>query len=184
MDHTGRGRYTKMNLIVVCFALNCTLLRHMYRQRNEHRRMPRTRPLGTPYAMQTRWRCCAFLHGKSNTINNNPRFQKLLCSYGNRNYLAEYRWMKAKICRTEWEQREKWQIIIHSRSQNLLSRLSNFWPTFANYVPLLNVFWQIVEQCGLWRKPSTIAGNANPRVSGGVKVSLFPNLKTYPLLHS
>jgi hypothetical protein len=29
---------------------------------------------------------------------------------------------------------------------------------------------QIVEQCGLWRKPSTIAGNADPKVSGGVKV--------------
>jgi hypothetical protein len=44
----------KLNLIVVCFALNCTLPRHMYRQRSEHRTMPRTRPLGTPYPMQTR----------------------------------------------------------------------------------------------------------------------------------
>ena len=52
-------------------------------------------------------------------------------------------------------------------------------PSFLSF----NVFWQIVEQCGLWRKPSEIAGNANPRIAGGVKVSLFLNLKTDPDLH-
>ena len=33
------------------------------------------------------------------------------------------------------------------------------------------VLFQIVEQCGLWRKASDIPGNASPRIAGGIKVS-------------